>query len=324
MKNNVLLFFLLCGINLLAQNAISGYVNIENKELWGLTVHLTQINVKNGEDYANSKLVASSVLEKDGYFSFDKKSITSKNSIYRIHVNPIRGATKDSIKNDQLFILSKADTVRFEKGEKLFSKYSNTNKADIEWQRLRKFEATFYDTIQSEKGKSLYVNKMKSYTKDSLRILLVKLISIKELENKKLLEKDIVTNPGYYVALLEELKESDLDRLEYQFLEEKLTFIATAVIADKYKETKTVNMLLLVVVFGLVFFGLWVWKNKNNRISNDLSNQEKNIQNLILEGKSNKEIANELFISLSTVKTHITSVYRKLQVSSRKELLQKR
>ncbi|MEE9362987.1 MAG: LuxR C-terminal-related transcriptional regulator [Cellulophaga sp.] len=324
MKNNVLLFFLLCGINLQAQNAISGYVNIEDEGMWGLTVHLTQINIKNGEDYTNSKLVASSVIEKDGYFSFDKKSITSKNSIYRIHVNPIEGVTKNSVKNDQLFILSRADAIRFEKGEKLFSKYTNTNQADVEWQRLRKFEAIFYDTIQSEKGKSLYVNKMKSYTKDSLRILLVKLISIKELENKKLLEKDIVTNPGYYVTLLEELKESDLDRLEYQFLEEKLTFIATAVIAEKYKKTKTVNILLLVVVFGLVFFGLWIRKNKNTRILSDLSNQEKNIQNLILEGKSNKEIANELFISLSTVKTHITSIYSKLQVSSRKELLQRR
>ncbi|MGB7394497.1 MAG: LuxR C-terminal-related transcriptional regulator, partial [Pricia sp.] len=38
-------------------------------------------------------------------------------------------------------------------------------------------------------------------------------------------------------------------------------------------------------------------------------------------GKSNKEIAGELFISISTVKTHITNIYGKLKVSSRKELL---
>jgi len=44
---------------------------------------------------------------------------------------------------------------------------------------------------------------------------------------------------------------------------------------------------------------------------------------LILQGKSNKEIANELFISLSTVKTHITNIYNKLKVSSRQELLRK-
>ncbi|NHF60928.1 response regulator transcription factor [Flavobacteriaceae bacterium TP-CH-4] len=56
---------------------------------------------------------------------------------------------------------------------------------------------------------------------------------------------------------------------------------------------------------------------------NDLSKQEQNVQQLILQGKSNKQIAEELFISLSTVKTHITNIYNKLQVSGRKELLQR-
>ncbi|HDZ13708.1 MAG TPA: response regulator transcription factor [Pricia sp.] len=36
-----------------------------------------------------------------------------------------------------------------------------------------------------------------------------------------------------------------------------------------------------------------------------------------------KEIANELFISLSTVKTHITNIYGKLKVSGRQELLRR-
>ena len=44
------------------------------------------------------------------------------------------------------------------------------------------------------------------------------------------------------------------------------------------------------------------------------------IQEKIAEGKSNKEIASELFISLSTVKTHINNLYKKLDVSSRDDL----
>ncbi|HET7361516.1 MAG TPA: LuxR C-terminal-related transcriptional regulator [Salinimicrobium sp.] len=48
-----------------------------------------------------------------------------------------------------------------------------------------------------------------------------------------------------------------------------------------------------------------------------LSKQENTIKNLIVEGKTNKEIANELFISPST---HITNIYSKLQISGRKEL----
>jgi DNA-binding NarL/FixJ family response regulator len=37
------------------------------------------------------------------------------------------------------------------------------------------------------------------------------------------------------------------------------------------------------------------------------------------EGKTNKEIAQELFVELSTVKTHINNIYRQLNVGTRKE-----
>lgn len=54
-----------------------------------------------------------------------------------------------------------------------------------------------------------------------------------------------------------------------------------------------------------------------------LTNQEEKIAKLILENKLNKEIADELFISLSTVKTHIRNLYAKLNVANRHELANK-
>lgn len=50
-----------------------------------------------------------------------------------------------------------------------------------------------------------------------------------------------------------------------------------------------------------------------------LTQQEDKILNLIFDGKSNKEIASELFIELSTVKTHINKLYKKLDVKNRNE-----
>ena len=47
--------------------------------------------------------------------------------------------------------------------------------------------------------------------------------------------------------------------------------------------------------------------------------QEEKILALILQEKSNKEIASELFIELSTVKTHINKLYSKLGVKNRNE-----
>lgn len=55
----------------------------------------------------------------------------------------------------------------------------------------------------------------------------------------------------------------------------------------------------------------------------ELTPQEKKIRDLILEEKSNKEIADALFVSLSTVKTHINAIYKKENVDSRKDLISK-
>jgi DNA-binding NarL/FixJ family response regulator len=40
---------------------------------------------------------------------------------------------------------------------------------------------------------------------------------------------------------------------------------------------------------------------------------------LVVQGKNNQQIADELVISLATVKAHISSILSKLQVSSRAE-----
>ena len=52
-----------------------------------------------------------------------------------------------------------------------------------------------------------------------------------------------------------------------------------------------------------------------------LSEREKEVVGLLLQGKSNKQIASTLGISDRTVEFHLTNVYAKLQVNSRIELI---
>jgi DNA-binding CsgD family transcriptional regulator len=70
---------------------------------------------------------------------------------------------------------------------------------------------------------------------------------------------------------------------------------------------------------------LQIINNKNSIHSNQkildlLSDREKEVLKKILEGKTNKQIADELHVALSTIKTHINNIYKVLNVSNRDDL----
>ncbi|GAA3015315.1 response regulator transcription factor [Tetragenococcus solitarius] len=53
------------------------------------------------------------------------------------------------------------------------------------------------------------------------------------------------------------------------------------------------------------------------QLHEELTIREKEVLMLIAEGKSNQEIASELFITLKTVKTHVSNILSKLEVEDR-------
>jgi DNA-binding NarL/FixJ family response regulator len=62
---------------------------------------------------------------------------------------------------------------------------------------------------------------------------------------------------------------------------------------------------------------------KVKQTESDLSAREKEILNSLAEGNSYKLIADSLFISIDTVRTHIRHIYKKLHVHSQSEALSK-
>jgi len=188
-----------------------------------------------------------------------------------------------------------------------------------EWMQFQSFEKKLRlaETSQPKKDSEL-----KNYTRDSLKILEVKLMAIKLLEDRNLLRQDIVQNTQFYFDLLSELESSEVHPNSYRFLKESLILYQQDQLERKLGRSQWLNIGLgaVVLCFGIVIVLL---KRTKEVTVQQLSRQETTIRNLILQGKSNKEIADELFISLSTVKTHITNIYGKLQVSNRQELLHK-
>ena len=57
----------------------------------------------------------------------------------------------------------------------------------------------------------------------------------------------------------------------------------------------------------------------NRRLLQELSGREIEVLRLVAEGKSNSQIAEELFITVNTVRFHLANIYQKLNVSNRTE-----
>ncbi len=60
----------------------------------------------------------------------------------------------------------------------------------------------------------------------------------------------------------------------------------------------------------------------DNRAANPLTDREFEILMLAVSGKNNSEIAEELHVSVNTIKFHMKKLYEKLGVNSRKAALQ--
>ena len=61
--------------------------------------------------------------------------------------------------------------------------------------------------------------------------------------------------------------------------------------------------------------------DQNKTHLNALSTREQNVLQLLVEGLEYKQIAEKLFISPATVRTHIANIYQKLHVNSKAQAI---
>lgn len=104
----------------------------------------------------------------------------------------------------------------------------------------------------------------------------------------------------------------------------------------KYKTMiNDVSIELFGFIIALLFIAIGLWlghtffKKSNTHETylstptSELSNREVEVLELLANGLSNQEIADSLFISINTTKTHIAKLYQKLNVTRRTQAVQK-
>ena len=99
-------------------------------------------------------------------------------------------------------------------------------------------------------------------------------------------------------------------------------YIIELVESHEFDDLQNLNTHYVVFIYKKEWFSSMMTSSLDEVINQyDLTEREKQLVYLIVCGYSNSQIADELFISLYTVKEHIKSIFRKMNLNSRGDLI---
>ena len=344
MKIVPFLVILLSGTSIFGQYNFSGHVSPENQ---GNTIYLSLV-----EDYRKTsriyleQIISKTAVDSLGFFQFKGDNLLKDNRLYRIHLDGCSdnaGAshflgTCNSSKS-VLFIANNKDTLEFPTSfeDQALCTITSTNPKSslpLEVEALKEEMIFDFADYRSEANRKLNSEKwfgtLQKYGEDSdeplVELFIFDFLSDKRNETYAHYLQDISTNQ-YYGQLLDRLK---ITYPNTGFTEQFEAEITTDLQLANFKNPtdwswKWAILILLALSLGLNLYFLITRKSlaraKTNDLIQKLTPQEHKIVQQILMDKSNKEIASELFVSHSTIKTHINNLYKKLEVSSRQEIV---
>ena len=325
MPLRLLLPLLLAAIHLPAQTLIEGRAPAAYRnELVQLDILDDHIDVVTIADYM---ILAQAEVDSTGYFQFDGLTLPAEPNYYRIRYRKRADppVSMDFLKRHYLHALIGAgDTLRANGLEPVGASATNT--------ALARFEAQF-DTYANADDPTLPTRAREELTQ--LR---------SDYIHRTI--QDTGADPYVRIFALGKLGEDAPDRLALQAGSEALALAelphsyAEQLMHDLggfvYRDLQRQNTWLkLALGILLIITGYCCWLLYTRRpvatVSHDLSTpaatdelteKEREVLEQIAGGHSNKEVAARLFISVSTVKSHINSIYRKLGVTDRRGVVE--
>jgi DNA-binding CsgD family transcriptional regulator len=337
----IILASILCSPLCYGQYEFSGVVDHEK---WQSGLYLSLVDDYRKLSGVHPEQVINKVQpDATGYFSFQGNNLSSTNNVYRIHVDNCTEENQTTThytghclnSKEILFIANNSDQIQlpFSFDEEMFCRItSNNEKADafIKLDSLKEQMAYDFGTFRSTANRQLNAQKWFSTFQEfgqQLKEPLAELYAFAFFSDRSSdlythYLKDLESN-AYYDKLLGRLENSYPQHPFTQQYKNELN-------ADRYVISQSEGassawyFLLALLIISILVNGYFVYarkqKNKNEAPPVQLTTQEQKIVDLILKDHTNKEVASAMFVSLSTVKTHINNIYRKLDVSSRDTL----
>jgi len=327
-----------------AQYQFSGYVDTESSN--GI-VYLSAV-----DDYRKisgvypEQILNKTTADSTGYFSFSGDNLPSENRIYRIHVDTCSENDQNTThftghcpnSKEVVFIANNNDTLMlpFSFDEEMFCRVVSKNEkanAFLKIDSLKHDMRFAFGTYRSEANRKINSKKWFSILQqygEQLQEPLAELYSYAYLSDRTqpihaYYLEDIKSN-SYYDDLLQRLNEkypnsNYTEQYSAELASDK--YLVAAIKPDTFPWwIYLIGVISAVSILGNFFFYRKLKKANEtpSSLEESLSKQEKKVLELILEDKSNKEIASVMFVSLSTVKSHINNLYKKLNVTSREDV----
>lgn len=325
-----LCFLNLCfSLSLYGQSSNSEYYisgNLKLDSIWNQEIYLSHIpSFSKMYTMSKSMIIAESKIDTLGNFKFNIDYLPKEDNLYRLHISKktsskasliiggkdenhffivANNRSKINIKNQDTLSLFSKITIKGSKQNSILQEVDGI---------VRYIDSTSFNEsqIKSEFVAKALQEKLRVIA-DTCRFPLASLYAL----NKSKFESNLSINEQFYKDYLNKWKNNQ--SVYFKSFRKKVHI----------KKTKSNTMLWLFSAFAFVlgmlfnyYFFSFIKKTKNSDKLKSLSIQERKIFIMIQNGKSNKEISEEFNIGVSTVKSHVSNIYSKLGVKSRKEAI---
>ncbi|GGG22284.1 hypothetical protein GCM10011344_23770 [Dokdonia pacifica] len=316
-------------IGVIAQNtqetiAIKGTFVLDST-LWESKAYLSHIRSFN-DMYTISKdmIIAETIINSKGYFEFPTNYFPEEEQVYRIHFSkkgaPIASLIIGGPEENHFFVIAsktKGVSLQGYSQQFPFSKVSVSNSSATGWLKQVDLIASYVDSTQNM-GSQLKREFIATGVHEKLRniadTLSEPLPSLYALY-KSDYRSHAIEHPEFYT---EYFKKWEKEKSSY------FSMLRKELVLQKELSSFWIYLILgIIFLFTGVFLNKWYAKTgtRSSKKLKALSVQERKIFDLIKAGHSNKEISEQHNIGVSTVKSHVSNIYSKLQIKSRKEAM---
>lgn len=340
-----LLFFLPCLLYLsngYSQYHISGKINLG--EEWQPKVFMAMVEKLSDYYRASPDLIVDiAVVDQDGSFVLEGKQLPEENRFYRLYLMKEQNTDYDACLyvggDDHNFIhliLNNNSKLEILADSSYYSPFGNYQvKGSVDNQLMRELARMVYPSFyfyqirfptELKLSEEKLFNDLKLFT-DTCSSDMAALAAMANIDMEAYYE----SNPTFFKEFGHRLQSALPNDIYTQNYLRKLQYFEPPVITKMPDWLVAVVVLQGLLICLLLIRLLQIRRHVPQAASSPLETlpthldkltaKEQEILDLILAGKSNKEIAASLFIEVSTVKTHINKIYGKLHVKSRKEVM---